>query len=434
MLARPGELPTILDVVENVLGDRPSPEAISKLSIAELDNLSELVAQFGEAQSEQEAVGQPALVGGWLGALWSEPLLAEELAKSLLYYPTLLVLDPIADLFGDRSALPVPRPIRVRRRDGVYNTVTSGPRLWSAANSYEQLRATPGAANLRLSGIISNLYSLEPLIRSGVVVLRDQWPTLRRRSQSLATSVRHDIRSTAMQELMRVRGESAEEQFAVWDNLRGMQLSFDEPVAASDRPWESEHEFFYLAKTLAIADAAGAQYVPATERDLLLLRTKMASTVGAGHPSQFLAEVARVVTPDFQTSIERAVQMRQSSEGFADWRSSLDRMKRDGIADDPTTLRERVQDELQPRMRAVERELKSMSTLSSLDSTGADFVVAGGFAAATASFNGGDIWSAVGGAAASGAASWLRRAYGRSHSHNSDPVLATLLRSSKKRS
>lgn len=431
-LAGPGELPNVLDVLENHLGEKPSPPGLRKLKLSELQEIGELLSELASAQSDQKIPGGASFLGGWLGAHWSEPSLSEDLGKSLLYYPNLLVLDPLADFFDDRSALPKTRPIRVRRRDGIYNTVTSGPSLWSTDGSFEALRENPYKAAARFSAIVTNLYALEDPIRHGVLVLRSQWPTISRRAQALAASVRHDIQSPHMQALAREPANSAEDAFAVWDNLRGASLSFDGPVAPADAPWETQHVFYYLAKTLAVADAAGAQYVPATERDLELLRLKSSSGSTSAHPSALLAEVARLVVPSFDIPIREAVAMRRSSEGFQDWRSLLDRIRRASKNDDPDELRERVRDELLPSIRAVELELKKSTVLRSLDLGAADVIFVGGVAAATAITTGGHPAASAAAAGISGVMSWIRRAYSREDIGGVNGVVAALVKGSRK--
>lgn len=429
-LAGPGELPTPLDVLENALGSRPTATQLRKLSIAEIDELAGLLRELSDAQSGEKIPGGASFLGGWLGSLWSEPALRADLGKSLLYYSNLLVLDPLADYFDDRASLPKTHSIRVRRpEDRQFNIVTSGPELWSRQGTFQELRSSPEDAIGHFALIVENLYSLEALIRSGVVVLRSQWPTLAHRSEALATSVRHDIRSKELQALAR-ESASSEDAFHVWDNIRGGTMSFGGAVAGSDEPWETQHVFYYLAKTLAVADAAGAQYVPATERDLALLRLKAKTSAGERYPRSFLDELARVVVPTFEVPIREAVAMRLSSSNFEDWRSKLDLIRRAGVDDSIEDLRARVRQELRPAIHSVETELRRTSALSTLDKAGADFLFTGGIAAATALATGGNVAASVGGAAASGILTWLRRAYAQRSPNGAEAVLAALVRGS----
>jgi len=419
-------LPTVLDVIDNVLGSAPKAERVARLSLSELDGLRDRLSELWEAQHADPVVGGAYLVGDWTPAFWSEPQMRTALANSLMYYPRLLVLDPLADFFGDRSVIPEMHTIRYRRPDGQYNVVSSGPRIWTSHGIFDSLRDSPAVAATKVARILRNLYELEPLIRSGVLVVRSQWPTLRDRRQHIATSVRHDIQSDAMQRLARLPRPGGE-ALAVWDNLRGFQISMNGPVHAADARWKTEPEFYFLAKTLAVADAAGSQYVPSTESDLELLRAKVNNCLPHRHPGELLQEVARVVLPTVDVPIKRAIEMRESSENFADWRSGLDQLRRSSSADDPDELRERVEDDLRPRIHAVEREVARTSLSTSARDEFSDLVISAmiGSAAALAS---GDGLTGVGAGFGTGVAQWVRRAYMRERPSGADAVLATLIR------
>lgn len=421
-----GATPTVLDVIENALGSRPTEKQVSRLALHELNDIRDRLSELWEAQHDQKVMGEGHLVGDWLHAFWSEPMMRPTLSNSLLYYSKLLVLDPLADFFGDRSLLPEMQGIRYRRRDGQYNTVSGGPRFWSSQVSFETMQQSPQDATAFAARIVKNLYDLEAPIRSGVLVLRSQWPTLRHRAQQIATSVRHDIKSPEMQSLARVP-RSAEEALAVWDNLRGGQVSMDGPIHPADSPWQTQAEFFYLAKTLAIADAAGSQYVPSTESDLELLQTKINTSLTHRHPGDLLREVSRVLLPSVDVPIQRAIEMRESSENFQDWRSELDQLRRSSSARSSAELREHVEDVLRPRARAVERELQSSSLPASVRETGVELVVSGavGLGAAQAT---GEGYVSVGAGLGAGVLAWLARAYMREGPGGADAVLATLIR------
>jgi len=425
--------PTVLDVIENYLGSPPSPEALSKLSFSELQDFGEVHAEFARAQSSEQIPEGANFIGGWIGALWSDPVLRPDLSKAILYYSRLLVLDPLADFFDDRSGLPPTRPIRVSRpEDRQFNVLESGPKLWSGAGSMNSFAGDADAALARFAAIVMNLYSLEPLIRSGVVVLRSQWPTIVRESISLQTSVRHDVQSPSMQEFAR-EAASAEDSLQVWDNLRGGAMTLSGgPVHPKDLPWETQHIFYYLAKTLAVADAANAQYVPATERDLELLRRKTATTVRSPFPSSYLEQVTRVIVPSFEVPIREAVAMRQSADGFEEWRNRLELIRRDGESEDIDSLRERIEMELRPAIRAAKDEVRKSSLLGTFKETRNDVIFTTGIAATTAAISGGSPVVAGGAAIASGAVAWLRRAYGQRSAAASQAVMAVLVKGSAK--
>lgn len=420
---------TVLDALENSLGAKPTQQELARLSLTELEHLAGVLDEFWLAQADEAVPDGASLVGGWTSAYGSEPSFREDLSDSLLYYPRLLLLDPLANFFDDRSSLPAPKGIRYRRSDGADNVVHAGAQIWSRDGSYESLREDPASAADRFSKIVHNLYALEGPIREGVVVLRSQWPILGRRRIQLETAVRHDVASKELQDFIASIPPDKIGPMA-WDNLQGLSLSLDGAIRAADEKWRAEPFFYYIDKMLAIADAFDAQYVPSSEVDLTLLRKKV--TLGARriHPGAVLREVSRVAVPSIEVSIRQAAAIRKSSDDFEDWRSTLRTIQRGASADSPAELRQRVEDELRPRVNKVRRELESSSLKELVRTDGTDVIIDGalGFTAAAATHE--PLWGAAA-AVGAGVLQWMRKAYMRARPTGADAVLATLLRDPK---
>lgn len=420
---------TVLDALENSLGAKPTERELSMLSITELDQLADELSEFWRAQADEPIPGGASLIGGFRSAYGSEPSFREDLSDSLLYYPRLLLLDPLANYFDDRSALPDTRGIRYRRRDGVDNVLQAGAQIWSRAGSYESLRDDAAAAAGRFAGVVHNLYSLEGPIRDGVTVLRSQWPILDRRRAQLKTAVRHDVASKDLRDFIWSIPPD-EIGLTAWDNLQGLSVSLDGPVQPADEKWRAEPFFYYFDKMLAVADAFDAQYVPSSETDLAFLRMKVTVGMHRLHPDAMLREVSRVVVPSIEVPIREAAAIRKSSGDFEDWRSVLRSIQREASADSPAELRERVEDELRPRVNQVRRDLERSSLKDLVRTDGADVVIdaALGFAVLGATHE--PLWGAAAGAS-SGVLQWIRRAYTRTKPSGADAVLTTLVRDPK---
>lgn len=245
------------------------------------------------------------------------------------------------------------------------------------------------------------------------------------------TSVRHDVRSREMQSAV-AGAAAAGDPVPTWDNIRGLNVLPVGGLRASDEPWQWQHEFFYLAKTLAVADAAGATYVPPTDGDLAVLRVKAAqaqrAVVGDRQPLELLAEVARVLVPDLQLDARTAVAMRTSEEAFDDWHRGLRSLAR---AMDNTTeeLRGRVEDELLPKVRRVERAIdRSAIARRALQDQAATTLITGAVAVGAAGVAGTNPWIGGAAAAASGAIQWAWKAYRPPSLGGEDAVLASLIR------
>ena len=422
---------TVLDALENHFGDRPSEESLKKLSTADLTELRDVLGDFWEVQADQAGADDASFLGGFYAAYDVEMQLRRELSDALLYYPKLLLLDPLANYFDDRSSLPEMRSIRYRRPDGAFNLIQGGPKLWDSSAMYMPDSDDSGEAALRFAAIVKNLYDLETPIRTGAIELRSQWPILRKRRSELETAVRHDVANSDLQAFI-ARIPADETGLTVWDNLRGMQVTMDLPVHPQDEKWRNAPSFYYVNKMLAVADCYDATYVPTTEVDLELLRLKVNAGLHSLHPEQMLREVARVVVPSVEVPIRQAAKMREDSENFDDWRRGLRRIGRDGVNDSPEELRQRIGDELLPRVHAVQRELKGSSLGDLIRSDGTDVVLDATATLGAVTMFGEPVsgLAAVGG---SGLLKWLRKAYMRKGPGGADAVLATLIRASDRR-
>lgn len=135
---------------------------------------------------------------------------------------------------------------------------------------------SPETLRARLGHIAEFLSDIEPLLRDNNVVMRSQWPIITSRVQPLMASVRHDSRNEEF--LNYLQKASEDEPFPVWDNIRGLRALPATPLRAADERWRFQYESFYLAKTLAVADAVGATYVPASDVEMDVLRLKLKAT------------------------------------------------------------------------------------------------------------------------------------------------------------
>lgn len=426
---------TVLDVLEGFFGGIPDEAAVRALDQHDIEELGDLAVQSAAAQATAQVPKGAVYPGGWLAGNWHEQLFRGELTLALLYYPALLVHDPLADFFfRDYGSLPPTRELRERRNR---MTISGGPAVWGQAVSYEGMRSNPDAVLDYLVKVITFLVDAAPLLRSSALITRSQWPTILDRSQALMTSVRNDVRSREMQSAV-AGAAAAGDPVPTWDNIRGLNVLPVGGLRASDEPWQWQHEFFYLAKTLAVADAVGATYAPPTNGDLAVLRVKVAqaqrAVVGDRQPRELLAEVARVFVPDLQLDARTAVAMRTSEEAFDDWHRGLRSLAR---ATDNTTaeeLRGRVEDELLPKLRRVERAVdRSAIARQALRDQAATMLITGAVAVGAAGVAGTNTLIGGAAAAASGAIQWAWKAYRPPSLGGEDAVLASLIRATPPR-
>ena len=420
---------TIIDVLEGYFGETPDEAAVRALNQPEIEELGDLAVQFATAQVGTPAPKGAVYPGGWLAGNWHDQLFRGDLSLALLYYPSLLVHDPLADFFSSNyGSLPPTRDLREKNNR---MTIISGPAIWGQPESYEGMRSNMDVVRDHLVNVITLLVDAAPMLRTCALVTRSQWPTILDRSQALMTSVRHDVRSQDMQAAV-AGAAAAGTPPATWDNMRGMNALPASGLRASDEPWKWQHEFFYLAKTLAVADAAGATYAPPTDGDLAVLRAKVAgaqrAVMGDRQPLEFIAEVARVLVPDLQLDARTAVAMRASEEAFDDWHRGLRSLAR-AVDNTASELRERVEDELLPKVRRVERAIsRSAVSRRALREQAATTLITGAAAVGAANLAGANPWITGTATVASGAMLWAWKAYRPPSLGGEDAVLASLIR------
>lgn len=416
-----------LDVLEGFFGGLPDESAIQGLASEQLDELGDLVQQSAAASARERvptgAVGELVYPGGWLASGWGQELFRVELSCALLYETRLLVHDPLAEyFFSDFRTLPKMRTIK----GAVGSSIYAGPDLW--ANYGRRVHRGDDLEHVRhdLMRIVRFLLDVEPLLRSGVMVMRSQWPTLSRRQRHLMASAKADM---ADAEMLAAAFESGPQggDLPRWDNLRGGHVTPPGGLLDPMDPAQWQPEFFYLAKSLAVADAAGAVYTPATRDELRLLIAKT-GTIDRGRrtaPTQpLLREVLSVVVPDLRLSPSAAVKIRSSEQSFEDWRIALRDLQREAATTDPADLSELVQDRIQPQVTAVTRAVSLSATLREHAGPSAAAALLG--TAGNLITGAGPVPSATA-AGLTGVAAWLMNAYGGRRTEGRQAVVAALL-------
>ncbi|MEV8132850.1 hypothetical protein AB0O54_17095 [Pseudarthrobacter oxydans] len=420
-----------IEVLRNYFGQLPGDKELNALTVAQMEDLGQLLVQSAEASLADPVPSGTYYPGGWLGAGWNEPIFSTGLHLALLYYPRLLVHDPLSGYFFDRfEDLPKMKEIRMinpTSRSHVASTYT-GPDLFAQHAVYFTQKSNPDHALSWFTRMVRSVVSFAPLIDKGILILRPQWPTILTRQQAIMSSVRHDVRSQEMQSA----AERDPAGVSRWDNIRGGKVSVAAGVPhTADAPWINQEEFFYLAKTLAVADQAGATYVPPTDADFGMVRAKAAT--GAykvkgiqQQPTKLLEEVARFVVPDLTLDPKTTIRLRQDDESFDSWRRELSSLARDSRDDDAQALAERVDDMLVPRIREITRSLsKSRPLRDNLVPDGASIAISAGIGFMAGGPAGAALGAAAG--AAPGVIGWLFKAYQRPNLSGSDTVLARLI-------
>ncbi len=216
---------------------------------------------------------------------------------------------------------------------------------------------------------------------------------------------------------------------ASWDNLRGLRMTMEGGAQGGTAAWESQHEFFYLAKSIAIAATAGAVYTPSSRGDLALLRAKAPVNLRqASYNGEFLAQVASVSTPQFSLTPELVVKTRRNESAFEDWRLELRALRRDVGELEPEAKLERVEEGLIPRVHQIEQGTLRSRALSTAKTAAGATLINATVAASVQAVSGGNPVPGTGGAIVSGVLGWLNTMYASGRDSPSGAVLATLVK------
>jgi hypothetical protein len=181
---------SILDILESSLGEL-KPDRIDALDAAGIEALAEAVNQFYAGWVLPDLNDELSMyAGGWVAGNLEAVEARQYLYTTLLYYPKIIIHDPIAEwFFPDRSSLQSPPLITDTRGNGVQ---ISEPALLSG-DGYYALKADPERTKHKLKQSLSMLTELALLIREGVVISVPQWKIIKDRQDAILTATRHDV-------------------------------------------------------------------------------------------------------------------------------------------------------------------------------------------------------------------------------------------------
>jgi len=429
--------PTILDVVDNAIGGT-DPAIANRLSARQIGELADRVSEFIEAWSppEEDPTNFLGYSGGWVASsVVALPEQVDYFNATVLYYPRVLVHDPVANWFSrDPDSIEELPPITA------VNGISMQGSEVAFVDTYYRANRNLEEDRHKLGFALSLLHSLAPLIREGMVIPAPSWRIARLRQQQIRTSIRYDIGDERMLEAIEQQVDGPP---TVRDNLRGFGAELDVPWVRGDIVRAKVQDpSYYLNKTLAVADYCSAVYVPTTGTDIAILRTK------AIQASQKVRSNGRASLPVPQIlvdanlpflagmSVADLVEVRRQNENFAEFRTLLANSVRQASTYAKVTDGDAVdafRDELEPTIRRVERSVSTSSRLSSANTQGVIALLAmsaatvGGLAAGVPVTE--TVYPALGG----GAATWAWTSLRRSQLVGADAVIAGLIKRAKKR-
>ena len=437
---------TTLDLLDQVLGGDLTARRVEALTDAEIDTLAAAVAD-SSARWEPPEPDQELRVysGGWVAKPYGDAL--SHLFTSLIYAPSVVVHDPVAEWFdrhrGRFDSLPG-IPGSQRNLGGRMVVVTGEPIQFNATGFYVREGDRYDATRQELARLVPALADIAPLVRSGVVVLIPELTLVWRHQQQLLAATRFDTRNGAeLGDLISRLNEAGDPP--PWSNLvRGAQVT---PTAGVARGHELQNlvqgPAYFFHKTMAIASDLNADYVPLAGSDSALLMYRLRQ-LGKRLDTQTNLNVALRLLPGFASAELPFLQeldprlllaIREDEEAFSDWRGELRdtvRLIRSLPSDGEefeVEARDVLNDRLMPRAREVQKAVslsKAMST-ATRDSLGTFAVSAAAAGYASLPIGSNEAWHVAIVAGIAAPLQWLWRVAFRPSPTGANAVLAELV-------
>jgi hypothetical protein len=309
---------TVVDVLENALQGDVTAERARSLSDRDIDELLDHIEHHYESwapppmTTELRMYTGTGVAGGWLS---SE--LRDYLFSTLLYYPSVVVHDPLAR-YADRhlATLELPSPPVTKMGFTIgYSEADLLATSHSAPRDYHNIRQL-------LEVFLPVCAQLAPLFRAGVVIPVAPWKIARHSQQQILTAVRHDVRDQRFVDAAR---NYVDDPPSVSD-----QIQITAPVLGSDS-WKggdtiavAQAPSYFLNRTLAVADSVNARFVPSTLTDQSLVEAKL-RRLHARNIDMVISRALESATLPLFRDLEPStlLKIRRDNEAFEDWRSGL---------------------------------------------------------------------------------------------------------------
>lgn len=391
---------TIVHVLENALDGDLSATRVEQLSQREIDDLYDAVNLFyeeWEGEAPQDALLRVHL-GGWIARMASAGLARDLLNSALLYAHEVVIYDPVAAYFEPRRHLLRKLPII----KGAAANVDGAAVNQEATAGYIRFKNDLAAHRSHLGLAVEQVAALAPLIKQGVALPVPHLRLTLARQEQIFTAVRHLLRD---EDYIRVVSSPVDRPAITQDDGPNVHIQVRPRTKADQRLQHYGDPAYYLARTLALAEASHAAYLPpsATEWAIYEQRLRMLGKTLQRRDRLELTVAPAIVASEvpYLTGLSPATLLaaRADGEAFEMWRRALRRATRviqaspaDGQAfvdearqileDELTEVASEVQRETQ-KSRVLARSLRSHSLTIATSVAGVG-VAAAAFGAAPA--------------------------------------------------
>jgi hypothetical protein len=262
--------PTIVDVLENALDGDLSAQRARRLSMTEVRSLREVVLQFYDAWVPRPPPEDALRVhlGGWVASAASEGIAQDLLHASVLYAHETVIYDPVAAYFEPRR--PSLRSFRPVQGRGL--TAEASAVHLERTGGYEANPDSLDGHRSSLASAISQLATLAPLIRIGVVFPVPHLKLALQRQEKIWTAVRFLL---ADGDYLALVDQPVDRPPLTWDQGMHAQILTQPRTKADALIQQYGDAAHYLSRSIAVADAAYASYVPPSATEWAIYQQRL---------------------------------------------------------------------------------------------------------------------------------------------------------------
>lgn len=358
---------TIVDVLENALNGDLSAERAQQLSMEQVRSLREVVLQFYDAwaQSPAEEGSLRVHLGGWVASAANDGIARDLLHAALLYAHQTVIYDPVAAYFEPRRRhLAAFRPVRGQGLDSEASSIHQ-----ERTGGYESFVDNLVAHRSNLALAIPRIAGLTPLIRDGIVVPIPHLKLTLQRQEKIWVAVRHLLSDD---EYLRLLDQPIDRPALTQDDGPGILFLTRPQTAADARIQQYGDAAYYLSRSIAMADASYASYLPPSGTEWAIYQqrlTRLGRALERSHELDLTVAPALVQSdlPYFKgLSGPDVLAARRDDEGFEHWRMGLRTATRqiNNLPSDGETFVGEAQDVLKDHLEETAAEVRKATSRS----------------------------------------------------------------------
>lgn len=315
---------TIVDVLENTLDGELTTERVNRMSSTEMADLFDAVNLFYEEWRPAPPADDLLRVhlGGWVARTANQGLARDLLDSALLYAHQVVIYDPIAAYFE-------PNRTRLRQLPNIQGAgidVDAAAINLEAKGGYVYFTDNLEAHRSHVGIAVEQITALAPLIRENVAVPVPHLRLTLKRQEQIFTAIRYLLRDPDYLALLEA---PVDRPVLTQDDGPKVQILVPRPRTKHDKLLQDHGDAaYYLARTLALAEAAQSSYLPPSGTEWAIYEQRLqrlGERLGSKHRELYVAPAIVASELPFLSGLppKSLIAARRQADGFEHWRAAL---------------------------------------------------------------------------------------------------------------